>query len=123
MRPCDLACAARLALVVFVGCCTANAFFWWSVPAWLSLFGEPAGLVSPGVDRWLITPMAMAIYLLQYPSYWVARHSPWEAHGPIWAGVIAESLVSTALYAPILVAVIRWRQKRGARAAERGGAA
>jgi hypothetical protein len=59
----------RTAAVVFGVLCLTNIFFDWSFPAWFGLIGPPEGLLSPSVDKWVITPLAMAAYVLQFPSY------------------------------------------------------
>jgi hypothetical protein len=117
MQEHQLSRAVRVALAVFVVSAVANVFFWWSFPAWFSLWGPPDGLVSPVVDRWIVTPAAMVVYALQYPSYRIAERSRWWAHGPIAPLVGLASVVTTALYAPVIVWALRWREQRATRRA------
>jgi hypothetical protein len=67
----------RLMVGLFGALCVVNAFFEWSFRAWFSLWGSPSGLLSPTLDKWLVTPLAMAVYVLQYPSYAVLYRAPW----------------------------------------------
>ena len=101
--------SVRVGLAVLCVLCAANAFFQWSIPAWFTLFGEaPDGLVSPAVDKWLITPLAMAICFLQYPSYAVLFRS---STGGSATSVILASLFSMAMYAPLVL----WLKRRATR--------
>jgi hypothetical protein len=90
----------RSTAAVFGVLCLGNAFFYWSFPAWFGIFGPPDGLVSPGVDKWVITPLAMAIYFLQLPSYAILYNvKPFSnLHAP--ATVVVASLFSMAIYLP-----------------------
>jgi len=107
--------SVRVGAAVFVASCIANAFFWWSFPAWFGLFGPPKGLVNPMVDKWLIAPVAMAVlFFLQLPANvlfnLVHVHIGKESDT---SNLIMTSLVSTCLYAPFLMGVFAWRKARG----------
>ena len=102
--------SVRVGLAVLCVLCAANAFVQWSVPAWFTLFGEaPDGLVSPAVDKWLITPLAMAIMVLQYPSYAVLSRS--STGGSATSVILMTSLFSMAMYAPLVL----WLKRRATR--------
>jgi len=103
---------ARLAVTIFLVCCAANGFFCWSVPAWFGLFGPPDGLVSPGVDKWLVGPLACVIYVLQYPSYWVTGQTRWWNQWSTGPFVILTSILSATLYTGIIVSIKMWRARR-----------
>jgi hypothetical protein len=102
----------RLALALFAGFTVANAFFWWSFPAWFSLFGSPDGLITPFVDKWVITPVAMGVYVIQFPSYVVVSQTAWWDRGTSPPLVILASLLSSALYTPLALWATRFLRRR-----------
>jgi hypothetical protein len=85
---------------VFGVLCLGNAFFDWSFPAWFGIFGPPDGLVSAGVDKWVITPLAMAIYFLQLPSYAILYNVKPFSNLDTPATIVVASLFSMAIYLP-----------------------
>jgi len=107
--------AARWAFGLFGVLCAANSFFEWSFPAWFSLWGSPPGLLTPAVDKWIVTPLAIVVYLLQYPSYALLYGAPWLASVRPPLSVILASLFSMAFYLPLTLWI---RQRARRRAAE-----
>jgi hypothetical protein len=95
----------------------ANEFFIWSFPAWFTLFGgEPEGLVTPTVDKWIIEPIATVVAIVQAPTFALYNGSGLDrvqfSHlslATLW------SAISTAYYAPIVLLVMWWRAKRESR--------
>ena len=118
----NIAYLCRVVLIVFLGFCLANAFFWWSFPAWFTLFGgAPNGLISPRIDKWIIEPLAVVVYTMQYPSYLVAQQSPWWDSGPTPPLVITTSMISAAIYAPLILGLARVvRGRKTKRCSNRG---
>lgn len=104
----------RIGAALFGILCLVNAFFDWSFPAWFGIFGPPEGLVTPGVDKWVITPLAMAVYFLQLPSYAILYNvRPFSLlRAP--ATVVVASLFSMAIYLPPVLWLRRRRLKHRA---------
>ena len=101
-------------VILFAVLCVINTFFNWSFPAWFGIFGPPMGLVSPGVDKWVITPVAMAIYFLQFPSYAVLYNVRALANVAVPSSVILASLFSMPIYLPLILWIRSYRMRRNA---------
>ena len=104
----------RIGLTLFAVLCVVNAFFNWSFPAWFGIFGPPMGLVSPGVDKWVITPLAMAVYFLQFPSYAVLYNVKALANAGAPSSVILASFFSMPVYLPLTLWIRSHRMRRKA---------
>jgi hypothetical protein len=105
---------ARWAVGLFAVLCAANSFFEWSFPAWFSLWGSPSGLLTPMVDKWVITPLAMVVYVLQYPSYAVLYGAPWLSNVKPPLSVILASVLSMVVYLPLTLWIRQHARRRAA---------
>jgi hypothetical protein len=108
-----------MVLSVLVPFVAANAFFMWSFPAWFSLFGEPDGLVTPGVDSWVIKPLAAIIATVEAPTFAIYNGFGLDQVKLSNLGIaMLWSAISTVLYTPVML-LARWglgrrRQRRAA---------
>jgi hypothetical protein len=103
----------RTAGILLAGFLAANAFLLWSAGAWFHPFGPATVLVNPFVDKWLIVPLAIAAWAVQLPTFGLFDYLEelWE-FGIVESIVIA-SLLSTALYTPVVLWIqIRRRKAR-----------